>query len=288
MEVSLEKAVEKARKESRPGNSNQSAPKVRAPVKTSSDGPDYRDVQCVTLDKDAIADNRCVCVNPDALEGEFYKVLRTQVQQVAAEKGWRTIMVTSTLPDEGKTLTCINLAFSFAKAYDQTVLLVDADLKKQQVHKTLNIQSQYGLIDYLINDQPIKDCLLWPEGEKLVLISGGKTVGASSELLGSQMMKAFVREARDRYEDRLVVFDVPPIMVGADAIAFAPLVDGIVFVIRAGQTSTKQARSALELLPPDKLIGVVLNGQKINTKPYRAYYGQQEKGGKGLNLGAPD
>lgn len=224
---------------------------------------------------DTVLKNRCVCADADVLEGDFYKVLRTQIQHVAAEKGWRTIMVTSTMPDEGKTLTSINLAFSFAKAYDQTVMLIDADLKKQQVHKTLGIHSPYGLIDYLINDRPIGQCLIRPAGEKLVLISGGDPVDGSSELLGSRLMKRFVREAGNRYEDRLVFFDLPPIMVGADVMAFAPLVDGIVFVVRAGQTSVKQAKKAIELLPRDKLIGVVLNGQKINTNAYPLYYGKR-------------
>lgn len=272
---SLQKVLEKAKKERHLTKSKQKSPEFEAlPATSSSEGPDYQNVQQVTLNMDIVLNNRCVCANADVLEGDFYKVLRTQIQHVATEKSWRTIMVTSTMPDEGKTLTSINLAFSFAKAYDQTVMLIDADLKKQQVHKTLGIQSQYGLIDYLINDQPISDCLNRPEGEKLVLISGGNPVDGSSELLGSRMMKRFVREARDRYSDRLVFFDAPPIMVGADVMAFAPLVDGIVFVVRAGMTSIKQAKKAIELLPQDKLIGVVLNGQKMNTKSYQLYYGK--------------
>lgn len=276
MVSSLQKVIEKAKKERSLAGPGQRPAEVKAPLKKKpSDGPAYQGVRQVALHMDTILKNRCVCANSDVLEGDFYKVLRTQIQNVVAENKWRTIMVTSTAPDEGKTLTCINLAFSFAKAYDQTVMLIDADLKKQQVHKTLGIHSQYGLIDYLVHDQPIKDCLIRPEGEKLVLISGGQPVDGSSELLGSRMMNAFVREARDRYEDRLVFFDVPPIMVGADAMAFAPLVDGIVFVVRAGKTSTKQARNAIELLPQEKLIGVVLNGQKMNGKSYKDYYGKR-------------
>jgi non-specific protein-tyrosine kinase len=272
---SLQKVLEKAKKERHLVKSKQKPILLEAPpAKSSSDGPAYRHVQQVALDMNIVLNNRCVCANTDVLEGDFYKVLRTQIQHTAIERDWRTIMVTSTMPDEGKTLTSINLAFSFAKAYDQTVMLIDADLKKQQVHKMLGINSQYGLIDYLINDQPISDCLIRPEGEKLVLISGGNPVDGSSELLGSRMMKRFVRESRDRYSDRLVFFDVPPIMVGADVMAFAPLVDGIVFVVRAGQTSIKQAKKAVELLPQDKLIGVVLNGQKMNTKSYQIYYGK--------------
>jgi protein-tyrosine kinase len=278
MVANLEKAMEKARKEQHLAGPVSVERKKEAAIPNRLATPVYRQVQRIQLDLHTVAENHCVCALPDTPESHFYKVLRTQIQHIAVEKGWRSIMVTSTMPDEGKTLTCINLAFSFARAYDQTVLLIDADLKKQQVHKTLGVDSRYGLIDYLVNDQPIKDCLLWPESEKLVIISGGKTVDGSSELLGSKMMKTFVSETRDRYEDRLLFFDVPPILVGADAIAFAPLVDGVVVVVRAGKTSIKQARKAIDLLPSDKLIGVILNGQEIDLNTYQAYYGKDSAG----------
>ncbi len=274
MVANLEKVIKKAKKENRLAIAASVERKTEANPNRSVT-PAYRQVQHIQLDMHTIIENHCVCALPDTPESHFYKVLRTQIQHIVAEKGWRTIMVTSTMPDEGKTLTCINLGFSFARTYDQTVLLIDADLKKQQVHKTLGVDSRYGLIDYLINDQPIKKCLLWPQNEKLVFISGAKTVDGSSELLGSKMMKAFVKETRDRYEDRYVFFDVPPILVSADAIAFAPFVDGIVVVVRAGKTSLKQARKAVDLLPQDKLIGVVLNGEKTNLKPYQTYYGKK-------------
>ena len=178
-------------------------------------------------------------------------------------------MVTSVNPGEGKTLTTINLSITFAKEFNQTVLLVDSDLMRQNVHKYLGIRSDKGLIDYLVNDQPLKDYIIWPGIDQLTLISGGKTIHDSSELLGSPRMKALVHEMKTRYNNRYVFFDVPPVLGGADAIVLAPLVDGIIMVVTEGDTSLHDVKNALELLPKEKFLGFVLNRQK---SPMLNYY----------------
>ena len=91
--------------------------------------------------------NRCVCIAPDADELESYKVLRTRIQQAMKPKGWNTILVTSPNPGDGKTLTAINLALTFAKAYNQTVMLVDCDLRRQSIHRVLGLESEAGIVD---------------------------------------------------------------------------------------------------------------------------------------------
>jgi non-specific protein-tyrosine kinase len=103
--------------------------------------------------------------------------------------------------------------------------------------------------------------MVWPGVEKLIVISGGRTVSESSELLGSPAMKALVEEAKDRYPNRYIFFDVPPVLSGADALVFAPLADHILFVVRAGTTPLPEVRRALEMLPREKVIGLVLNRQ---------------------------
>ncbi|MDY6980651.1 MAG: hypothetical protein SV201_12265, partial [Pseudomonadota bacterium] len=129
--------------------------------------PSYTQSQSVTLDPERLIANRCIGIEPDSPEIEPYKLLRTQVQQRTRDKGWNTVMVTSSKPGEGKTVTAINLALSFALEFNNTALLVDADLKQQQVHKTLGYPSQFGLSDYLLYDQPLNDLIVWPGIEKL-------------------------------------------------------------------------------------------------------------------------
>ena len=233
--------------------------------------PVYSECKNVELDLDKLAKNRCVSLLSDAPEAEYYKILRTTIQQRAKEKGWNTIMITSVQPGEGKTLTSINLAVSFAKEFNQTVLLVDCDLKRQSVHRYLNFSSDKGIVDYLVNDCALKDLIVWPGIEKLTLISGGKTIANSAELLGSPRMKALVREIKNRYDDRYIIFDTPPILGWADTIAFAPLVDGILMVVEAGRTPIEDIKKAYEMIPSEKFLGFVLNRQKVSGQKYYYY-----------------
>jgi non-specific protein-tyrosine kinase len=185
--------------------------------------------------------------------------LRTQIIQLTREQGKNTIMITSAKPKEGKTLTAINLALSVAKEYDQTVLLVDCDLKQQTIHKVLGIDSKQGLVDYLTSGTDLSNLIMWPGIEKFTLMSGGRFLSNSRELLGSPRMKELVSEMSDRYADRTIIFDVPAVLTGADALTFAPLVDSIVMVVEAGKTSIHDVNKALSLLPQNKILGLVLN-----------------------------
>jgi len=250
-------------------NSNKSLNRRTKSDKAGWAAPKYNKVKEVQLDPNVIAANRIVCMVPDAPEIDFYKILRTQIQHRTKDKGWRTIMVTSVNPGEGKTLTTINLSITFAKEFNQTVLLVDSDLIRQNVHKYLGISSDKGLIDYLVNDQPLSDYIIWPGIDQLTLISGGRTIHDSSELLGSPRMKALVHEMKTRYNNRYVFFDVPPVLGGADAIVLAPLVDAIIMVVTEGNTSMYDIKNALKLLPKEKFLGFVLNRQKA---PMLNYY----------------
>ncbi len=225
--------------------------------------PVYSQSKSVRLDLENAIENRCVCITDSFPEIDYYKVLRTQIQQRTKEKNLNTVMVTSVNPGEGKTLTSINLAVTFARELNQTVLLVDCDLKQQTIYKRLGFSGEKGLIDYLVDNKPLKDLIIWPGIEKLTLLSGGRTIQDSSELLGSPRMAALVSEMKNRYADRYIFFDVPSVLVGADVIAFTSLVDSIILVVEAGITSINDVKKALELLPKEKFLGFVFNRQKL-------------------------
>ena len=213
----------------------------------------------VRLDPAVLARNRCVAFSADAPELDFYRVLRTRVMERTGGEGGCTIMVTSALPGEGKTLTAINLALTFSMTFHQTAMLVDADLRRQGVHEVLGYESDRGLGDFLLDGVPLSELIVWPGVEKLTLVSGGKTVDESSELLASPAMKALVAELKNRYADRYVFFDVPPVLSRADALAMAPLVDYILLVVRGGRTPVDAVKKASGMLPQEKVIGLVLN-----------------------------
>jgi non-specific protein-tyrosine kinase len=176
-------------------------------------------------------------------------------------------MVTSALPGDGKTTTAINLAFTVAKEFQQTVLLVDCDLQQQDVHKQLGYSSDKGLIDYLLDDCPVSDLFTWPEVEKISIISGGRTIRESSELLGSPRMIELVADMKVRYPSRLVIFDMQSISAGADALVFAPLVDHIVMVVQEGKTPAQDIKRTISMLPEEKLLGLMLNRYKKTAPP---------------------
>ena len=182
-------------------------------------------------------------------------------------------MITSPQPAEGKTLTSVNLALTFSKVYNQTVLLVDCDLRHQNVHKILGFESNSGLTNYLLKGQSLEELIMWPGIDKLTLISGGRTINNSSELLGSPQMQTLVQEMKSRYEDRYVIFDTSPVLIGDDAIAVAHYVDCIIMVVEEGRSSMKDVKKALEMLPRDKFLGFVLNRQTgaLGDK-YYGYY----------------
>lgn len=221
--------------------------------------PVYTLSRSVRLNPKLLAENRLVAFSPESPEVEFYRQLRTRILRQTAGVEGATIMVTSALPGEGKTLTAINLALTFAKEFKQTALLVDCDLRQQQVHRTLGFESDRGLVDYLLDDCPVPELFVWPGVEKLTVISGGKKVRESCELLASPGMRDLVADMKSRYPERYVFFDAPSVLSSADALAFTPLVDYILVVVQAGTTSISDVNRALHQLPGEKVLGLVLN-----------------------------
>lgn len=274
--MKLKKAIDKAKQER--GGAREAAPEdgtleaTAKPHNMDWQAPTYTKSAHVNLDLRVLELNRCVGMFPESPEIEFYKILRTQILHRTKDKNWNTIMVTSVQPGEGKTLTAINLSLTFAKAFSQTVLLVDCDLRQQRIHHYLGIPSDKGLTNVLLDDIPMSDVIRWPGIDKLTVISGGKTMQDSSEILGSPRMRKLVAEMKNRYEDRYVIFDTSPLLTGADAIAFAPLVDGIIVVAEEGRTSMSDITKAFELIPKEKVLGFVLNKQRF-IKKERYQYG---------------
>ena len=280
--MKLTKALDKAqkeRKEKKPSKPavQQIPEKIPARRPNKKNLPDwappvYSDSKHMRFDTKTAIENRCVCLDPNAPEIDSYKVLRTKIMHHTRVNGWNTVMITSARPGEGKTLTAVNLALTFAKIHHQTVLLVDCDLRRQNVHQRLGIDSNSGLIDFFTANRPLQDLIIWPGIEKLTLISGGKRIVESAELMGSPKMKVLVEEMKNRYLDRYVFFDVPPVLSGADAIAFAPLVDSFVMVVEAGKTSAGDIEKSMESLPKEKFLGFVLNRHRMKGVDKYNYY----------------
>jgi protein-tyrosine kinase len=173
------------------------------------------------------------------------------------------IMVTSSRPGEGKTFTACNLALSIAAERDRTVLLVDADVIKPSVAKTLGFEAGKGLVDLLIDEQlEVADVLVDTNVPSLTILPAGSTHHLSTELLASDNMRKLAVEMSRRYTDRIIIIDSPPLLVTTEASVLATLVGQIVMVVEAGHTHQSQVQEALALLDANQIVGFVLNKKR--------------------------
>jgi exopolysaccharide/PEP-CTERM locus tyrosine autokinase len=190
---------------------------------------------------------------------DVYRSMRAQVLQALHSRDKTTIGITSANHGEGKTLTAINLAIAMAMDVNHTVLLVDADLRNPGIANYLGIDPTFGLSDYLTGTAALADCLLHPRIDRLTLLPARSRVGNSAELLSSPQMLYLASELKERYPDRLIVYDLPPILTVGDAIGFLPAIDTTLLVVRDGATRATDLNHALQLLAGCNLIGTVLN-----------------------------
>jgi len=170
------------------------------------------------------------------------------------------IMVTSSLPGEGKTFSAISLAISMATELEHTVLLIDADVSKSSVMRYLGLKAKRGLIDVLQDpDLPLSDVLIKTNIAKLTVLPAGDSISHATELLASSAMKHFVRDIASRYPDRIVIFDSPPLLSTSEASVLATYMGQIVFVVEAERTPQDAITDALAHLVDCEHVGLVLN-----------------------------
>ena len=183
------------------------------------------------------------------------------------------IMVSSSRPSEGKTFTACNLAMSIAVEQDKTVLLVDADVLRPNVLRTLGVTANEGLMEYLLGEvNDIADVMYPTNIDKLKLIPAGKTHHLSTELLASAKMHDTVEEFSKRYSDRIVIIDSPPLIGINETAVLANFAGQAVVVVEEGRAKLAEIKAAVERLNPDMAIGFVVN-KSVNNGDGAGYYG---------------
>jgi Mrp family chromosome partitioning ATPase len=202
--------------------------------------------------------------------GAAYKLLRTQVLRRLDQLQANTLAVLSPTAAAGKTLTAINLAIAIAAEHGRTALLVDMDLRNPSVHRRFGIEPGLGIEDCLQSERPVQDAILRVAGyERLALLPARAAVEHSSELLTSQRAARLVAELRARYANRIILFDLPPVLQADDALAFSKTVQAGLMVVGEGRTQRKELLQGMELLRDLTIVGTVLNGSR---EPVRAAY----------------
>ena len=226
----------------------------------------YTHTRCLDLDPAVLERHRLASVRNDT-SADAFRLLRTQILMQMRQHGWQTLAVTSPNKGAGKSTIALNLAMSFAMEADYTALLVDADLRDPDLRNMLELEPGPGLVDYLLGKEAIEDLLMHPNIGNLVILPGGEPVANTSELMRSPMMAAMIRELRARYSDRLIVFDVPPLLAGADTLALSSFMDATILLVEERKTPRDDIARSRELLQDSNLMGIVLNKSRELPEP---------------------
>ena len=200
-----------------------------------------------------------------ALVEDFRIIKRPLIKKAFAErapgdKPGNLIMITSSLPGEGKTYCAINLAMSIAMELDHTVLLVDADVARPSVLRVLGLPAERGLMDLLLDDKmDLSDVMLRTNVDTLSILSAGTANPRATELLASQTMSTFVAEIANRYPDRIVIFDSPPLLLTSEAHVLASHMGQIVVVVESEATTQHAVKESLRQLEGLSNVNLIYN-----------------------------
>lgn len=188
---------------------------------------------------------------------EFRKLKQDLVRKARRGNAQNTILVTSGAVSEGKSVTAVNLAISLAQEFDHTVLLIDADIRSPSCHELLCLENGYGLSDCLIDGAGIDKGLIKTGIGKLTFLPAGTPVPNVGELLASRRMEETLGEMKNRYADRFIIIDSPPILPFAESRNLSRLADGVVLVVKEGQSTQTELRETLEALHGADILGAV-------------------------------
>ncbi len=192
-------------------------------------------------------------------EADIFRFLRTQILQTMNKHGFKTLAISSPRYSDGKSTIAANLCVSIAQDLKQTVLLVDIDLRNPSLAEFLGINDEKGLSDYLAGSAKVEECLIRTPFNRFSVFPAGAAIEQSSETLGSPQMEKLAEELKDRYNDRLIIYDMPPLLEQDDPLVFLPHVDCFLLVVREGVTTTDEIKRSLDILEPAQIVGVVLN-----------------------------
>lgn len=194
-------------------------------------------------------------------------------QTNSANNHGNLIMVTSSLPKEGKSFCAINLAMSIAMELDHTVLLVDADVARPSILRYLGLQQEPGLMDLLLDDKlDLGDVLLKTNVDTLSILPAGISHKHSTELLASQTMSSLLDEIAKRYPDRIVIFDSPPLLLTTEAHVLASQMGQIVVVVEAETTTQHAVKEALRQIENCANVSLLYNKTRAFAGGYGYYY----------------
>ena len=213
--------------------------------------------------------------DPKSVISEQYRAIRTNIEYSNVDQNTKTILVTSSDKNEGKTTTVSNLAVSFANL-NKKVLLIDCDLRNASIHKMFKINNIYGLTDILAKDRAVDKCIQETELENLYVLTAGAIPPNPAEILSSEKMKNLIEDLKNIYD--YIFIDTPPIGLVTDAGVLSSFIDGVVLVVKSESVEKKYLEETKKKLDAvdARILGAILNAYKSEQKDYNyySYYGK--------------
>ncbi|MHB8056678.1 MAG: XrtA-associated tyrosine autokinase [Desulfuromonadaceae bacterium] len=215
-----------------------------------------------------------VAVNdPHTHAAEEYSKLKSVIVKLTQKGSFlNMLMVTSSVGSEGKSLTAVNLALSLAQEFDHTVLLVDADIRNPSLHTYLGLENSMGLTDCLIDGADVKDALIRTGVGKLSFLPAGRNVPNPAEVFTSQRMRDFFLEMKNRYHDRYIIIDTPPVLPFAETRSLSAIVDGVVLVAKEGMVTLHNIEETMDCIKGTQILGIVYNAAATEIQRDRYQY----------------
>ena len=213
--------------------------------------------------------------DPKSVISEQYRAIRTNIEYSNVDQNTKTILVTSSDKNEGKTTTVSNLAVSFANL-NKKVLLIDCDLRNASIHKMFRLNNIYGLTDILAKDRAVDKCIQETELKNLYVLTAGAIPPNPAEILSSEKMKNLIEDLKNIYD--YIFIDTPPIGLVTDAGALSSFIDGVVLVVKSESVEKKYLEETKKKLDAvdARILGAILNSYKSEQKDYNyySYYGK--------------
>lgn len=272
----LEKAMERAKQARGTVTSPAGAATIPSPVnkgrRSEPIDPVYTQTRVYPFDEALLEKHGVLTTAFDSIIVEQYNLLRARVMEAMTSNGYNSILVASPEPEEGKTLTAVNLAISIARESNRTVLLIDTDMRQPSVHRYLGLPEGPGLYEHITKGTPLSELLINPGLPRLTVLPAGMPADYPADLLGGPAMQEFVSDIKGRYPGRYIIFDSPPLLAYADGLYLARYADTVLMVARSGSTKEDNLRQALESLGDRPLLGTVLNRVPKGQGPAYSYY----------------
>ncbi len=229
------------------------------PLQSPIDAISYSKTKVVDVSPADLAANRIVAGIYSNVQSSVFRMLRTQVLKKMRTNNWQSIAITSPTAGEGKSLVASNVAVAIAMELNQTVLLVDMDLRNPSINNYFGLNAKLGLKDYLEGDISLADVLINPGINRLVILPGMNRAEDSAELLSSPKMANLVEDIKAQYDSRIIIFDVPPLLATDDVHLASSYFDCSLLVLEDGRNSEQDITKALQYMEGTNLLGTVLN-----------------------------